>query len=100
MREMGHEDAIYRNYALDDLNGSKPGVVLDRAFARMGFDQKNTLRPFVLPTIAARMRNTGFQPPDSMVDLARLVRQWYQWDRIRAGDMMQFPKRDTWNPLI
>jgi hypothetical protein len=101
MREMGHADAIQRNYAVESLNGSKPGIMLDRAYARMGFDQKNTARAFILPMIAAKLRNIGYTPPASMVELGHLVRQWYQWDRIRTEDLRNtFPLRDVYNPLI
>jgi len=101
MREMGHEDAVYRNYDVSDLNGSSPGIVLDRAFDRMGFDQKNTARPFVLPIIAQYLRNVGYQPPADLAQLGALAREWYQWDRIRAGELRGFPRRPpVFNPLI
>lgn len=100
MRELGQADAVERNYDLSNLNGSKPGQVLDRAFARMGFDQKNTARPFVLPAIRARMQNMGFRATQPDETLALLVRQWYNWDRIRTGDLMRWPLKPTDNPLI
>lgn len=93
MVELGQSDSVYRNYDLDNLNGSKPGVLLDRAFARMGFDQPNTARPFVLPAIAQRLRNMGYTPPADMDALAALARQWYHWDRIRRGELHRFPMR-------
>jgi len=99
MLDLGQTDAIYRNYDIGNLNGSKPGVVLDRAYARMGFDQPNTPRPFVLPSIRAHMFNMGYQAPNDD-ELAALVRQWYNWDRIRKGDLIKWPMREVHNPLI
>lgn len=100
MLELGQSDAVYRNYDLEHLNGSKPGQVLDRAFARMGFDQKNTARPFVLPAIRAHMRNCGYNPTHTDEVLSALVRAWYNWDRIRSGDLQQWPLRAIDNPLL
>lgn len=99
MRELGQSDAVHRNYDLGHLHGSKPGQVLDRAFALMGFDQKNTARAFVLPTIRAHMANVGYQAP---VDdaLATLVREWYNWHRIRAGMLKRWPLREVHNPVL
>lgn len=99
MCELGQSDAVYRNYDLGHLNGSKPGQVLDRAFALMGFDQKNTLRAYVLPTIRAHMVNMGFRPPSDDA-LAAIVREWYNWHRIRNGMLQQWPLRAVDNPLI
>lgn len=90
MLELGQSDSVYRNYEVGHLNGSKPGQVLDRAFARMGFDQARTLRTFVLPTIRQRMRNCGYVAGDDEA-LATLVREWYNWDRIRTGDLVRWP---------
>lgn len=99
MVELGQQDAIMRNYDLDHLKGAKPGQVLDRAFARMGFDQPNTPRAFVIPEIAQRLRNMGYSPT-SPEQLAQLARRWYTWDRIRTGDVLMWPMRDTDNPLF
>ena len=93
MVELGQSDSICRNYDLNHLNGSKPGVLLDKAFARMGFDQRNTARAFVVPMVAARLRNMGYIPPADPEALATLVRQWYQWDRIRKGELPSFPRK-------
>lgn len=99
MCELGQSDAVYRNYDLGHLNGSKPGQVLDRGFALMGFDQKNTHRSYVLPTVRAHMANAGYRAPDDAA-LATLVREWYNWHRIRHGMLQQWPLRSVDNPLI
>lgn len=99
MRELGQSDATNRNYELDNLNGSKPGVVLDRAFARMGFDQANTARPFVLPMIRSYLRNVGYMAGTDE-SLTRLVHEWYNWDRIRKADVSRWPMRKVENPLL
>ena len=99
MRRMGQEDSIYRNYDLSDLGNLKPGQALDKAFARMGFDQAHTLRIFVVGTVAQRMRNVQFEPPPDD-QLADLMREWYNWDRIRTGEVRKWKLRSTINLLI
>lgn len=99
MLELGQTDSVYRNYDVGNLNGSKPGMLIDRAFARMGFDQKNTARPFVLPMVQTRLRDYGFNPPD-LETLGELVRSWYNWDRIRKGDLQRFPFRSVTGNLL
>lgn len=99
MCELGQSDAVLRNYDLEHLNGAKPGQVLDRAYARMGFDQRNTARAFILPDVRARMFNMGFRAPNDDA-LAAMVRQWYIWDRIRKGDLARHPLKRVDNPLI
>lgn len=100
MRELGQDDAITRNYDLLHLNGSKPGMVLDRAAARMGLDQRNIARPFILPTIGAQMRSVGYNPPTDVEAFAALVREWYIWDRIRTKDLQRWPLKSRDNPLL
>lgn len=99
MRELGQTDAVYRNYDLLNLNGSKPGQVLDRAYALMGFDQKNTARAFVLPSIRAHMANMGYKAPLDHA-LAMMVHEWYNWHRIRHGLVQRWPLRAVENPLL
>ncbi len=99
MRTMNQEDSIYRNYDLLELNGSKPGQILDRAFARMGFDQKHTARAFILPMINQRMHDAGFKPPNITV-LEVWVREWYNWDRIRKGELVRWKLKVQENPLL
>jgi hypothetical protein len=100
MCELGQSDAITRNYDLQHLKGAKPGIVLDRAFARMGFDQPNTPRAYVIPTVAQCLRNMGYSPPDPD-KLGWLMREWYTWDRIRKGELRQWPlKKISENPFL
>jgi len=99
MREMGQSDTVQRNYDVGNLNGSKPGVVLDRAYKLMGFDQANTARPFVLPSIRAHLFNVGFNAPDDAA-LQLLVREWYNWHRIRSGAVERWPRIAVYNPLL
>lgn len=99
MTEMGTSDAIARNYDLSNLNGSKPGQVLDRCALRLGLDQPNIARPLLLPMIAQMMRNVGYRPPEPE-QLQVLLREWYNWDRIRKGELQYWPKRVIANPLL
>lgn len=100
MCELGQDDAITRNYDLNNLNGSKPGIMLDRAFSRMGFNQYSTLRAHIVPTVAQRMRDVGYTPPEP-VRLENLIREWYIWDRIRKEEIWQWPyKKSSANPLL
>lgn len=94
MLELGQSDSVYRNYDLGYLNGAKPGMVLDRAFAAMGFDQKNTPRIHVLPTVQAQLRNCGYVVSD-LEKLAQTMREWYNWHRIRTGELRSFKYKDT-----
>lgn len=101
MCELGQADAIARNYDLDDLNGVRnAGIVFDRGALRMGLDQRNIVRHHLPPMIAQRLRDMGYIPPDADT-IMRLVRQWYVWDRIRKGEVRQWPlkPRDD-NPLF
>ena len=100
MLELGQHDAVYRNYDIGNLNGSKPGIVLDRAFAMMGFDQKNTPRAFVLPAIRAQLTNVGYPCTRDDDWLAERVREWYNWHRIRSGMLQQWPLKRVDNPLL
>lgn len=101
MRELGQADAIVRNYDLRNLNGSKPGIIIDRAFARMGFDQPRTARPLIVPTIAAYLINMGYQRCLTRDELEWRIREWYNWDRIRKGEIRQWPLKTVQdNPLL
>lgn len=100
MLAMGKPDSIARNYQLN-RPCAKPGVMLDKAYARMGFDQPNTPRPFIVPTVAQHMRDCGLTAP-KLDMLGDTMREWYIWDRIRAGELRQWPLKPVEgdNPLI
>lgn len=97
MVQRGGDDAVSRNYDLDHLNGSKPGIVLDRAAERMGLAQYRTPRAHLLPLISQMLVNVQRQPPPN---LDQIVRQWYTWDRIKKGDLLKWPMKQRENPLL
>lgn len=105
MRELGQSDAVYRNYNLlyvhnrgnPEREPHLPGIVLDRAFKRMGFEP--VARPFLLPWVRAHLRNAGYNAGTDE-DLSILIREWYTWDRIRSGDLRQWPLKQVSNPLL
>lgn len=97
MVQRGGDDAVTRNYDLDNLNGTKPGVMLDRAAARMGLAQYHTPRAHLLPLIGQMLRNVQRPPPPN---LDQIIRQWYIWDRIVKGEVRQWPLKKRENPLL
>lgn len=84
-------DTIMRNYDLYNLNGSLPGKMLDKAVARMGIAQYNTVRHMLVPLVNRMMANVGVVWPDTNETLAHHIRAWYTWDRIHKGDLRQWP---------
>lgn len=84
-------DSIMRNYDLYNLNGSLPGKMLDKAVARMGVAQYNTVRHMLVPIVFRMMANVGVPWPDTEGTLAHHIRAWYTWDRIHKGELRQWP---------
>ncbi len=97
MKALGEDDTTMRSYDLLELNGSKPGVVLDRAAARMGIDQQQIRRGLLLPLIGAMMKNSGVLPPILEDEFALLIREWYNWDRIVKGEITVWPSKKPTN---
>jgi hypothetical protein len=98
-KQLGHTDTIMRNYDLEDLNGSKSGILLDRGALRMGLDQKNMHRSLLLPAISQMLVNVGYVPP-APAELHGLVIEWYNWDRILKGEIISWKRLQLKNPLI
>lgn len=89
----GKDDAISRNYDLSNLNGSLPGKMLDKAVARMGVAQYNTVRAHLVPLVYRMMCNVGVHMHCDDKGLADHIRAWYIWDRIRTEEVRQWPMK-------
>lgn len=101
MREMGQEDAIFRNYDLlwncgkHHAENPSESMHLWLALKRINVFQHGEPRsriPWGVAEVAQRVVNLGGErPPNSQV-VIRLI-AWYNWDRIRKGEVQQFMLR-------
>lgn len=96
MRDMGHEDAVLRNYDVMKFVGpertSENGwnLHLWLALKRIGIHSTKSEESLnYLPEVAARLQAMGHPRPDFEQVRIRLI-AWFTWDRIRKGDIQQW----------
>lgn len=95
MREMGHEDAVFRNYDLTwNLGKGASDIHLFLAFNRLGLIHTKGKADISLHMAEVRQRllNTGQRDVDENRLALRLC-AWHNWDRIRAGEVQKFMLR-------
>lgn len=94
MRELGQEDAIFRNYDLLRYSGNGQGQ-LYAAMKQLGMDmtriQKWEYADNFVPEVAQNIANMYCLTtrPDPAQVRIRLI-AWYTWDRIRRGVVTQW----------
>lgn len=85
MREMGHEDAIMRNYDIMRFVGSGE-LRLSLALSRIGIPHRSDEALNYVPEVCGRLTAMG-QPAASVPQVRTRLIGWYEWDRIRRGDI-------------
>lgn len=91
MRELGQADAVFRNYNIMWGSGrANNGPSLWRPLKRIGIFPKHVDEaPNHIPEVAVRLEAIGLTRPDYGAIDVRL-RGWYNWDRIREGEVMKW----------
>lgn len=101
MRELGQEDAVFRNYDLlwNTGKSTEPGnekpLHLWLALKRSGLMEHGDTYshiPWAVAEAAQRLVNLGMARPTNPQLVLRLV-AWFNWDRIRCGEYQQFMLR-------
>ncbi len=101
MRELGHEDAIIRNYIdlrTDSMHDNHACVY--SAIVRIGLPVEKGNWKLAVYAVMQMLVNMGLERPDFDVVRIRL-NQYYQWDKIRTGES-RYPRplKQGANPLL
>lgn len=94
MREMGQEDAVFRNYDLLWACGQGvPDLHMWLGLRRAGIPNPSTKNIQAgMDQLAQWLVDCGIERPAPDTLMWRLV-AWYTWDRIREGEVQQFMLR-------
>lgn len=97
MRELGMEDAIFRNYDLLKFTGRdrKWELHLWLAMRRMGLEPANSKTAAdMIPEVAQRIANVYSCPRPDYETLRIRIIAWAVWDRIRTGETQTWFKSE------
>jgi hypothetical protein len=89
MCELGTPDAVMRNYDLARPSKTSKQVRAHRIACRM-YLPKTTDPMVLLSVVTGQLTSYGYWAYDQPLLWARL-NEWYQWDRIRTGDIRIWP---------
>lgn len=96
MRELGQEDATFRNYDIlhwtgrsDKSESTHLWLALNRIGGLLASNSRASI-PYGVAEAAQRIVNLGGERPSNEKLIIRLV-GWYVWDRIRKGELIKWP---------
>ncbi len=98
MKELKQPDSIERNYLIECKYNKeiiRPSLSDDfvrLGMHRLGYDMNNSGLQ-ALKAIQANLNSMGYSRPDIMI--MAYCAQFYNWHRIKLGDVKKWPKRVT-----